>query len=172
MSVFVDSVEYITEVCCNCGMSFAMTGDFKRRRLIDRKIFYCPAGHGQRYIGKTEEEKLRDALEAEKGRAALLQRQRDEVSKSYSKMRKRVSNGVCPCCNRTFQNLLEHMKTQHPEFSDGQQLKVLRDTFGLTQSALGEEIGVSGSYISLFENEKEVPSWAESRIEDWIKNHA
>jgi hypothetical protein len=23
---------------------------------------------------------------------------------------------VCPCCRRTFQNLMRHMQTQHPTF--------------------------------------------------------
>jgi hypothetical protein len=31
-------------------------------------------------------------------------------------MRKRIQSGVCPCCNRTFENLGRHMKSKHPAF--------------------------------------------------------
>lgn len=31
-------------------------------------------------------------------------------------MKNRVANGVCPCCNRHFENLERHMKGQHPDF--------------------------------------------------------
>ncbi len=79
MSKFVDGIEFVTVECCNCGMPFAMTRDFKRRRLDDHKLFHCPAGHSQYYTGKSEAEKLKEQLaakqrqlEAESGRAALL----------------------------------------------------------------------------------------------------
>lgn len=175
MSKYVDQIYMVTEECCNCGMTFAMTQDFKNRRLKDKKPFYCPGGHGQHYMGKSEEQKLQDELnrvrnqrDAEAGRAVLLEQQRDNISKSYRRMRNRVSNGVCPCCNRTFQNLREHMKTQHPEMGENDQLRTLRDIFGLTQSALADEIGVNAAYISSFENEKYVPDYANTLIKDWI----
>lgn len=33
-----------------------------------------------------------------------------------TKFRRRVGNGVCPCCTRTFTNLSRHMTTNHPDF--------------------------------------------------------
>lgn len=33
-----------------------------------------------------------------------------------TKIKKRVSKGVCPCCNRSFENLKNHMESQHPEY--------------------------------------------------------
>lgn len=32
----------------------------------------------------------------------------------------RVKNGVCPCCNRSFQNLKRHMNTKHPNWSENE----------------------------------------------------
>jgi hypothetical protein len=32
-------------------------------------------------------------------------------------VQKRVGNGVCPCCNRTFEDLARHMKVKHREYS-------------------------------------------------------
>ena len=34
-----------------------------------------------------------------------------------TKIRRRVANGVCPCCKRHFVNLKRHMSGQHPEFA-------------------------------------------------------
>lgn len=179
MSRYVDNIEFVTELCCACGIPFAMTADFMRRRRNDHKEFYCPNGHRQWYSGKTEAQKLREelerkqrALEAEAGRAMALERQRDKVSRSYAKMRERVKNGVCPCCNRTFQNLMQHMKTQHPEYGERQMLRVMRDTYGLTQQAVADEIGVSPAYVSLYERERPVPAYAVIKISEWVAGNA
>lgn len=172
MSAFVDGIEFVTEHCYKCHVPFAMTRQFQRQRLHDRETFYCPAGHGQHYTGPTEESKLRleverkqSMLEAERARAAKVQQERDEIQRAHTRMRTRVMNGVCPCCNRTFQNLLSHMRTEHAgEFS----LKNLREAYGLTQSAIAKEIGINPAYVSNFENEKYVPEYAKQAINCWI----
>lgn len=33
-----------------------------------------------------------------------------------TRLKNRVANGVCPCCNRTFANLQRHMSTKHKGF--------------------------------------------------------
>ena len=71
---------------------------------------------------------------AAKESAALAQ-----VSKAHKRMRERVMNGVCPCCNRTFQNLREHMKSEHADFGTVQTLAALRQAFGMTQEAVAKE---------------------------------
>jgi DNA-binding XRE family transcriptional regulator len=179
VSKFVSGVEFVTEICCSCGMSFAMTTDFQRRRLKDREWFYCPSGHWQHYTGKSEEQKLREelerkqrVLESEQRKAITLQRQRDDVVRAHKRMRERVRNGVCPCCNRTFQNLMGHMRTEHPDFADSRSLKVMRSAFGLTQRAVAEEAGVLSIYISLHENGKPVPTGADERINAWIERNS
>lgn len=70
MSKFVDEVWFEIEECCNCGMPFAVTTDFKNRRLKDHKSFYCPMGHGQHYTGETEEQNLRRQLSREREKAS------------------------------------------------------------------------------------------------------
>lgn len=168
MGSFVGKIEYVTETCCNCGMSFAMTAEFQRRKLKNRTSFYCPAGHRQHYIGRTEEQKLRDQLDEERRRKAAIQGERDAIAKTYRRIRDRVKNGVCPCCNRSFSNLREHIRKQHPEFGDDRQLRVLRQAFGLTQQDLSKELDVPAPYISAVENAREAPAWAEERLRDWI----
>lgn len=169
-----------TEECCNCGMVFAMTADFAKRRRKDGKSFYCPAGHSQHYvIGKTEEQKLREQLATtERQRLdavsnAQQERERaNKVAKAYGKIRDRVKNGVCPCCNRTFQNLLQHMQTQHPEFGTREMLKPLRELFGLTQAALAEELGTNAAQVSNYERSKPVPAYVHQAVEQWLATHA
>lgn len=132
----------VTETCCNCGMLFAMTNDFKDKMLSRRDKpegwFYCPAGHRQHYLGQTKEQQLAAQLaEAERQRQRAQQnvamwqddareaRQQAEHERKRAagykghatRMTKRAKAGVCPCCNRTFQQLARHMATRHPTFT-------------------------------------------------------
>ena len=120
----------VTEECYRCGVLFAMPKEMQKRRLEDHKDFYCPAGHGQHYVGKTEEQKLRDRLAAEEQRRERAEA-RERVARRHAeheasrangykgqmvkakKKLTRVAAGVCPECNRTFQNLARHMAHQH-----------------------------------------------------------
>lgn len=179
MSKYVDGIRFVTEECCSCGIPFAMTEDFHRRRLADRKTFYCPSGHGQVYSGKSEEQKLKEQLarsrreaDAAFDRAMNAENQRDAVVKSYTRIRERVKNGVCPCCDRHFQNLWQHMKNQHPEFGSGNALKAIREFYGMTQSQLAAEANISPSYVSLYEREKPIPANGKAAIDSWIAEHA
>ena len=178
MSQFSNNEWFETEQCCNCGMSFAMTADFKRRRIDDRALFYCPSGHAQHYTGKTEAQKLKQELErkqqmldAAQARAATAERDREQVAKAHKKMRARVMNGVCQCCNRTFQNLLMHMKSKHPDFRETMKLSTLRAAFGMTQMAVAKEVGVNQMSVSNYERERPVTGYAKQRLDNWVEKH-
>lgn len=121
----------VTHQCGECGIHFAMPKHFEAERLKDRRSFYCPNGHGRCFTGESEADKLRRQLKAEQDRVAYWQaeerreRERAEHEKrraqtargQVTKIRNRVSKGVCPCCNRSFENLGRHMVTKHPEWS-------------------------------------------------------
>jgi hypothetical protein len=175
---FVENVWLETEQCCNCGIVFAMTADFKKRRLNDKGWFYCPAGHRQRYIGPTEAQKLREELErkqqmlaAAEARANTAEMERQQVTKAHRRMRERVMNGVCPCCNRTFQNLMQHMRSEHPDFSEIKTVFALRKAFGMTQADVGKEAGVDSTYVSFYQRGKHVPAYAKERLDGWVERH-
>ena len=176
MSTYVDGVEFVTHHCGECGVVFAFTRDFYDRRKNDRKTWYCPNGHGRAFTGKSEADKLREELErqrqiteAEQARAVRLEQERDQVARAHHRMRTRVMNGVCPCCNRTFQNLLQHMKTEHEgEMNVG----TLRQAFGMTQAAVAEEAGVEPGHVSLYERGRPVAGWARSAIDGWVDRQA
>lgn len=178
MSQFANNTWFEIEDCCNCGMQFAMTADYKRERLKDRKCFYCPAGHPQHYTGPTEAQQLKDELErkqqmlqAAEARALTAEQDRAHVAKAHKQMRARIMNGVCPCCNRTFQNLMQHMQTQHPEFKEQRTIQVLRKAFAMTQSDVAREAGTKAIYVSAYERNAYLPAYAKQRIDGWLERH-
>ena len=131
-----DHLEYTTvlatEVCCNCQMPFAMPASLQRDARKDPEIwFYCPRGHQQHYPGRTEEDRLRDKLAREtrranmaeetarhqRSRAVDAERSRAAYKAVATRQRNRIARGVCPCCNRYFPAMSEHMFTEHPQYA-------------------------------------------------------
>lgn len=126
------AVTMVTEVCCNCGIVFAMPSYFRDTCYKDGmvKTFYCPNGHGQSYTkSAVQREKEKYAEEKQLLEKQLEATRRDLSNSDYVKMMlekdlkkernklKRVHNGTCPCCNRSFSNLQAHMKTKHPDIA-------------------------------------------------------
>lgn len=118
--------------CGNCHISFAIPRDMLRARQSDGKDFWCPNGCKIHYY-ETEEQRLKKRLEAEQAKATRLSARLDQAkaradheehrARAYkgqvTKIKNRVSKGVCPCCNRSFENLARHMASQHPDYADG-----------------------------------------------------
>jgi len=110
--------------CCECGLLFGMESGFLAGRQRDHGVFYCPSGHSQYYAGETNEERLKKQLEDERSRTAFYRRESELQKRSraamkgqLTKTRNRIAKGVCPCCNRHFANLHQHMNTQHPDYT-------------------------------------------------------
>lgn len=112
--------------CCVCGIAFMMPENYRNGRLKEKDTFHCPNGHAQHFLGESDKERIRRLtaqLDVERTRlrqaenqAAKLHQARKAVSTRLRKMKQRVSNGVCPCCTRSFQNLQRHIATKHPDF--------------------------------------------------------
>jgi hypothetical protein len=123
------NTEYVC-VTCTCGLIFAVPADVRQRWRDTGASFNCPMGHPLSYT-ESEVGKLRKQLEREKQNGEWYkrnaaserearertQRQLRATKGAKTRMANRVKNGVCPCCNRTFMNLQQHMKTQHPAFN-------------------------------------------------------
>ena len=176
MSDYIKGISFNFHDCANCGLTFAITSNFEKRKRKSGKSFYCPAGHSLVFNGESEADKLKSKLDQKNkeinrvlSRANKYRAERDGIKKSYLKIRDRVKNGVCPCCDRTFENLLNHMKTQHPEFSNNDSLRAMRTAYGLSQDSLANEIGVNITYISKYENSKPIPAYAWQHIEHWLE---
>ena len=113
----------ITIRCWSCGVPYGMPDYFQQRREEDHQTFYCPNGHGGHYPQDNEAEKLRKELEkSERAKQMALDSARMEATerkkteaklKKVSTKLKRIENGVCPQCNRTFANVARHMQTKH-----------------------------------------------------------
>ena len=132
-ALFLDRQPLTTETCCNknCHMEFAMPADYHRfLRENPFTHFYCPRGHRQWYTGKSHDAKLKEKQEEierlrrlrEEDRKYASQRLEFErnskraIKGHLTRTKRRVGNGVCPCCNRTFKDLARHMKGQHPDY--------------------------------------------------------
>ena len=105
-----------------CGVHFAIPQELVRISREHGTTFFCPRGHSLR-IGEGEVNKLKRQIETEKQRREGAEKNADTARKAEAIARgklkaqtQRVKNGVCPCCNRTFQNLMRHMSTKHPDF--------------------------------------------------------
>lgn len=109
--------------CPSCGISYQAPSVYMEEcRKNPAQYFYCPAGHG-RHFSESEADKLRRERDQLKQRASMLEEQASEASKRADKaeaatkrLKKRTAAGTCPCCQRTFSNMSEHMKHQHPQF--------------------------------------------------------
>lgn len=118
--------------CIECSVEIVMPVSTYRRLRNDHGYFYCLNGHVQHFTGKSDVEKLREELARKQReldaasdarahhfrRAERLKHSRDALKGHLGRVKRRVGNGVCPCCNRTFRNLARHMKTKHKGFKD------------------------------------------------------
>lgn len=120
-------LELFVSDCPNCGVVFAIPTTLEDRRREDHRTFYCPNGHSMSFQGPTEAEKrakqekqradhLAASLMAQQDQTQAAFREAAEAKASEVRLRWRVGNGVCPCCNRTFAALAAHVVTKHPEF--------------------------------------------------------
>jgi hypothetical protein len=117
--------------CCRCKAQMTLPSDlYNAAKHSPKIIFYCPYGHEQHYpAGETEETKLRrerdrlaQRIAERDDKIAELREERDAAKRQgaagqVTKIKNRVGYGVCPCCNRTFENVARHMASQHPTFT-------------------------------------------------------
>ena len=132
MATVTLDVDLETTSCSECGTTFAAPDVWLRGRRRDHATFYCPNGHGQHFPGKSDLERAKAEAEALRGRLATarqdakfqreererVERSRAAVKGQLTKVKERVAAGVCPCCDRHFENLARHMGTKHPDYGD------------------------------------------------------
>lgn len=114
--------------CGACHITFAMPRSMYKSRIQDGKRFYCPNGchisyyetenmRLQRQVADEQENvRIAQARAAQERREAEAARRRAAAARGQvTKIKKRVHNGVCPHCNRTFANVARHMASKHAE---------------------------------------------------------
>lgn len=111
--------ETLTVTSCWCGIHVAVPDNLLRYCKNHKgKAIFCPLGH-EFVFTDTNEEKLAEERRRHQATRDLLrqeERSHQATRGHLTRQRKRASAGVCPCCNRTFQQLARHMKSKHPEF--------------------------------------------------------
>ena len=123
---------YTITICADCGIRFGVPESYLARRRDDGDSFYCPNGHSLSYHEtnldreRKKRERAERLIESErsnarfwKERARSEERSKTAIKGHLTRRKKelrRVNAGICPCCNREFQNLKRHMKGQHPEY--------------------------------------------------------
>ena len=115
--VFETVVTFTT--CVTCALPIALTELQLKNFRESGGSLYCVLGHASRF-GEPESARLRNELAAAQDKVANLetnlqnaQRLMDAETKKRQRLMKRVENGVCPHCHRTFQQLARHMKDKH-----------------------------------------------------------
>jgi hypothetical protein len=129
--VYGEYVTLETVICCECACPFAIPQQLKQGLKDSGNLFYCPNGHSQHYslstvqrlkdelaekerYAKYREETLKDLRERNEHLSNVVRVTKGHVTRQKNKL-KRVAAGVCPCCDKTFADLAEHIKTVHPE---------------------------------------------------------
>lgn len=115
-------IDFTQHECGNCGIPFFVPTRWLKNKINEHGSFCCPNGCNRKFTGKSDAEKVREELEAlkrekERQHELLQNKLLDTINEKnkVEKQLKRIHKGVCPCCNRSFQNLANHIKTQHPE---------------------------------------------------------
>lgn len=124
------NLNFVIEECINCGVQFGMTSQMHDHFRQNRKSFHCPNGHSMYYPEDTEKLRMQRKIdklancnnhlieqsEASDREIRTLVKKVSAHKGQVTKIKNRIKAGVCPCCNRTFQNLQKHMETQHKDF--------------------------------------------------------
>lgn len=108
--------------CLTCGVWHALPEVLYDKCVEEGGYWHCPNGHSRGYKeGRQEREAIRRERDQLKQRVAQLddavaaeRRAREAAETQLRTAKRRQAAGVCPCCNRTFQNVQRHMKSKHP----------------------------------------------------------
>ena len=113
--------EYVPVSCGRdgCDEHFAMSRDTYDETRRTGRTWYCPSGHPRIWRGPTTEQKLADAQARETALRDQLHAAEADAEATRVRLvrdRHRFANGVCPCCNRSFDNVRRHMESKHPDY--------------------------------------------------------
>ena len=134
---------YLTE-CPSCqtehAIEMVLYNAAQQRRGPNGLQIYCPNGHewhlttGDSAIDRVRQERDRlkqqlaykdDEISRQKQRRERAERSASAYRGQVTKLKNRSKAGLCPCCNRTFQNLRRHMETKHPNMDPAEPLQVI-----------------------------------------------
>lgn len=111
--------------CGNCGGVYAISERYRRNKEERGGSWTCP--YCRCGWGYSQESSLLEKAERKaKQYSNWLAREKAEHDQTKmslraqkgakTKLKNRISQGICPCCNKRFEDLKNHMLTEHPEF--------------------------------------------------------
>jgi hypothetical protein len=132
------TVRLTTIACCQCGIIFGLPASLEESLRKSHDWFFCPAGHTQHFTGESDVERLQKEKAALQKKLEWAQRSAqlatDEATKTAKKLdrankerkalKKRIKEGLCPCCHESFPNLQTHMQENHPDFEQQEEPNV------------------------------------------------
>ena len=128
------ATNFVSITCATCGLVFWTPADWEQSRREKHDTFYCPNGHSNYFPSKTAQERDLEEKTAEVDRLrkqiawkegmlknankhnVVLKGQLTKTKNKAAQALRRHAAGVCPCCRRTFSQLVRHMSTKHPDY--------------------------------------------------------
>ncbi len=128
---FTENITFTVIECASCGVQFGLEENHRQHLIKYSNTFYCPNGHANVYgqnakdkllaeLKRKEQELADTAIQKRRLENELIEKENILAQKikqllKTSRDLKRLENGVCPCCNRSFHNLQQHIANEHPE---------------------------------------------------------
>ena len=119
------TIELVATTCAACGVIFGISREYNDNLRDTGQGFFCPNGHSLTLGSRTQKkiEQLKNKVAQEQEAAEYWRKSyhgeredHDQTKRRLSATKKRVANGVCPCCQRSFKQLSQHMKSKHPDY--------------------------------------------------------
>lgn len=114
-------IKYVATHCITCGVLYIVPEAQWEHQSRHGGFHQCTNGHRQGWEKggtefdkiKRERDRLQQLIAMKDDEIAAEKRTTKRAVSETKRIKKRVHAGVCPECNRTFQNLAVHMATQH-----------------------------------------------------------
>lgn len=137
-SVLYNGEQFFFSTCPRCNVQHAFPRYIyeaaqarKGTKNTSGYLVFCPNGHEWHYReGESREDELRrerdllkqrlsqkdDQIVCERELRTAAERSAAARKGQITRLKNRAAAGVCPCCNRSFENLRRHMSNRHPAF--------------------------------------------------------
>lgn len=123
--VMLKGARHVVLECGTCGVVHTMPEAMYDSHRNEGGFHTCPNGHSRGWTKegfvhektRRERDQLKQQLAAKDDEIRAAEKKLASAETAAKKARKRIGNGVCPCCNRTVSQLARHMKSKHPTFA-------------------------------------------------------
>jgi hypothetical protein len=120
--IIIQGSRHVVWECRNCGCVSTCPEQVFEEHHAEGGFHHCPNGHqwgwtkeiSEREQLRRERDQLKQKIAERNDEVGRQIEMRKKIEGKLGRITKRINHGVCPCCNRTFDNLARHMKSKHP----------------------------------------------------------